>query len=337
MDMMAYLLSRSYTDGSIEGTAGVLKGKNCTIQSIEPTEDGNIVTFKWTADDGSFRTQQMTVKNGISVADTHMDGTSLIITLSDGTEINAGTIVSTSSILAPIKATVQIGSVTAGKTYAAGTMVETILRDILIKTENPVANLSITPDRTLYDIVTESIDSISMKAVLIKKTLPIKTLKYYVDNLLVHQLNGVADGGVFTYQYDAPTPINTTTVFKIEAEDNEGNKGTNSITVNFVAKSYYGVVGADIGAPTSSQIKAMNNTLKTGKGYVYNNITCEYNKVCYAYPKSMGALSSIKDIPNNINYTNSFSRTELNIDGIDYYCYTQTDPSGADGIQLTFA
>ena len=71
--------------------------------------------------------------------------------------------------------------------------------------------------------------------------------------------------------------------------------------------------------------------------YVYENITCAYNKVVYAYPKEFGELSSIRDVQNNVNYTQSFTRTSLKIDDIDYYCYTLTEPTGADGVELTFA
>lgn len=62
----AYILSKGYTDASILGTAGPLRGKNCKIKSITPSADGksNIVTFEWTADDGSSKTSVMTVFNG---------------------------------------------------------------------------------------------------------------------------------------------------------------------------------------------------------------------------------------------------------------------------------
>ena len=63
----------------------------------------------------------------------------------------------------------------------------------------------------------------------------------------------------------------------------------------------------------------------------------DFGKVVYAYPKEFGALTSIKDTVNNLNYTDSFSKTTVTVDGIDYLVYTQTDPSAADGIKLVFA
>ena len=49
---------------STGGSEGV-DGKNCTIQSIVETDDGNVVTFAWTDNDGTIQTDTMTVLNGI--------------------------------------------------------------------------------------------------------------------------------------------------------------------------------------------------------------------------------------------------------------------------------
>lgn len=112
MDILTYALSLKYTDESIEGTEGVLKGKNCKIKSITKTTDGNEIIFEWTADDGTSKTSKMTVKDGvkgdkgdageqgvqgiqglqgISIIDVEVnDDGHLICTLSNGTEIDAG-------------------------------------------------------------------------------------------------------------------------------------------------------------------------------------------------------------------------------------------------------
>lgn len=50
------------------GGSGGVNGKNCTIQSIVETDDGNIVTFEWTNDDGTVETDTMTVLNGVDGA-----------------------------------------------------------------------------------------------------------------------------------------------------------------------------------------------------------------------------------------------------------------------------
>lgn len=50
------------------GGSGGVDGKNCTIQSIVETDDGNVVTFEWTNDDGTVKTDTMTVLNGVDGA-----------------------------------------------------------------------------------------------------------------------------------------------------------------------------------------------------------------------------------------------------------------------------
>ena len=110
------------------------------------------------------------------------------------------------------------------------------------------------------------------------------------------------------------------------------------ILVKFVGKSYYGTVDASVGTITEAIIKSLqNNTLKDVKGLTYSGITMDYGKVVYAYPADFGNLSSIKDVPNNINYTNSFTKTVVSVDGISYNCYTQNDPAASSNVQLTFA
>ena len=53
-------LTKTATGGS-EG----VDGKNCIIQSIVETDDGNVVTFEWTDNDGTVKTDTMTVLNGV--------------------------------------------------------------------------------------------------------------------------------------------------------------------------------------------------------------------------------------------------------------------------------
>lgn len=64
MDLIAFSLAKSYTDNSIAGTEGVIAGKNCTIKSIVKNGDTNTITFEWTADDGTTRTETMSIKDG---------------------------------------------------------------------------------------------------------------------------------------------------------------------------------------------------------------------------------------------------------------------------------
>ena len=63
MDFVALTLSKKFVEKAALG-GGAVKGKNCTIQSIVPVDNGNNVTFQWTLDDGTIQTQTMFVAEG---------------------------------------------------------------------------------------------------------------------------------------------------------------------------------------------------------------------------------------------------------------------------------
>ena len=233
-----------------------------------------------------------------------------------------------------------IGSATNGKVYPKDTKIETVIRDMLIKEVAPSLTLAIVPSATLYDVVDTVISAVTMKATCTKNTYNLSKVEFYLDNVLKYTQNISASG---TYQYDMTWATPTNTDFTLKAVVYDSKSGTpmstsKLITVKFVGKSYYGTVSADVGEPTEAIIKALqNNVLKDTKNLTYSGITMDYGKVVYAYPSSFGNLSSIKDLVNNINYTSSFTKTTVSVDGISYNCYTQNDPSASTDVQLTFA
>ncbi len=282
-------------------------------------------------------------KEGISITDVSIETVSdkkhLFCILSDGRKIDAGEFSDSPVLSEDLKATVEIGTVTSGKLYPKNTKLEKIIRDMLIKEVAPSVTLTLTPSDLLYDIVSASVSSIKLSATITKGTYPVKTLKFYVGDNMVHEEEIGTGSGATTYNYTyAPsTPIKTDTTFKVVATDEKPLSGQATKTIKFVPHSYYGTVGSDIGTPTEAQIKALSKTLKDVKGHTYSDITMDFGKVVYAYPKSFGELTSIKDPVNNYNYTDTFSKTTVKVDGIDYLVYTQTDPSAAEGIKLVFA
>lgn len=59
----AYALSKKYTNETAEEFGG-LKGASCQIQSIEPIEGGQRITFLWVNSDGDERTSTLDLLNG---------------------------------------------------------------------------------------------------------------------------------------------------------------------------------------------------------------------------------------------------------------------------------
>ena len=331
----AWILSQAYTKATAE-QFGAVKGAPCTIAGTRKDASGNTVfTLSWKNDAGVVKTTDITVTrgaDGVSITKVEVNEENhLVVTYSDGSELDAGLINTTEGLDEDLTATVAIGTVTSGKKYVKGTSLESIIRDILIKVEAPAVVLTLDPSKTVYDVVSETITGITLKANVTKKTYDVKKLSFYLDDVLIESRD-ITSGGMNNFAYTPATPIKKTSVFKAVVSDVENNSSNSSVKVSFVGKTYYGYVEPTIGEPTEAQIKALQNfTLKTVKGFAYEGITFDYNKIVYVYPKEFGALTSIKDLENNINYTNSFTKTEIKVDDIDYYCYIQNNASKLSG------
>jgi hypothetical protein len=342
MDIVTLALAKKYTkDTAIQ--FGAVKGAPCKVVGSSVNEDGDtVLELSWENDEGEKRRSFVVIRkgtDGISIKSVEVDEENhLIIEYSNGDKLDAGYIEATDKLSEDLIATVSIGTVTPGKKYEKGTTLETIIKDILIKTENPVGNISLVPSTSIYDIVNDEVNEITIHTTLTRKTYDISKLQFYVGSTLLKEVTtGISKGGSFECSYKPETPIKATTTFKIVVTDTEGNTGGSSTTINFVANSYYGIVESIVGEPTEAIIKTLNKNLKTTKGFVYKNIYCDYNKIVYAYPTTLGALSYIKDKVNNFTYyPGSFTRTTINVDGIPYYVYTQNDASAAENVELTF-
>lgn len=87
-----YALSKKYTQDTAE-EFGAVKGAPCTIQSIEPIENGQRITFAWTNSQGTTITDTMDVFNGpkgdqgVGIERIHQSGTTIIIYYTDGSSV----------------------------------------------------------------------------------------------------------------------------------------------------------------------------------------------------------------------------------------------------------
>ena len=229
-----------------------------------------------------------------------------------------------------ITATTSIGSVSSGKVYPKGTPLEQILKDILTTYQKAGLAVTLNPSKDLYDIVTETLSSIDVTASATKGTNDIVSVTFFIDGVEQKEItSGVAGGGSFSYAHTFDTPQKSTFTVKVTVTD---GKQATTVTkdVVFIGKSYYGTVGENVVTPTEFDIKNLQfKTLKNSKKLVYSGIQVDYGKVLYAYPKSLGALQKIVDADNR-DYTNSYTRTEVEVDGIPYYAYLLTDAMGTD-------
>ena len=123
------------------------------------------------------------------------------------------------------------------------------------------------------------------------------------------------------------------TTYTVKAVKN-GVTVQGSTSVTFVNPSYFGAVDADF-TPTEDAIKALAKSVKSTKSYT-GSVSLENQKTCYAYPKSMGALTAIKDA-NNFEYLQSYTRSEVTVWDETYYVYVLTDPVTIDTFKQIYS
>lgn len=120
-----------------------------------------------------------------------------------------------------------------------------------------------------------------------------------------------------------------------------GNDTTSaSFRINVYSRRYYGVTTA--AAPNESQIEALAGTgLVNSKSLSVSGVTASGTQYyCYAYPKDLGALSTI--VQNGAApVLEDFNRTEVSITNkagvaIPYYVYTSKNKGAFQSVQLAF-
>lgn len=92
MDAVTLKQAKNYADKLVQGL-GALKGADCRIESVTPTQDGNDVVFSWIGTSGTKETTTLSVKDGVSIDNVIVDvNNNVIVEFSDGTSIIAGAI-----------------------------------------------------------------------------------------------------------------------------------------------------------------------------------------------------------------------------------------------------
>lgn len=128
--------------------------------------------------------------------------------------------------------------------------------------------------------------------------------------------------------------ITVNTTFRVEATK-EGVTKTGSVSAVFVNPSYFGVVASNF-TPTPEGIQGLSSgeIIKNSKTYNTSAFNQNAQKNCYAYPKVFGALTSITDGKNE--FINSYTRSELEVNGEMYYVYVLSEASTVSDYSLQF-
>lgn len=320
---------------------GAVKGAPCTISSIKKEPDGNLVTFQWTGTNGKVQTSTMKVKDGRSITNVDASTGRLVVTFSDGTTQDAGAIGSGSGLgsgdcdpdncecirYSHPGSSVAVGGIKQGEKFDNVKLQDVIDKLLSAPYTGPQVTISLSC-KNLYAV--EDVGTISLPVVITakatKRTDDIKDLKFYVDNVLIDtKTSGVANGGTFTTNYNVS--ITKTTIFKVVVSDGKSS-ATATATVTVVNSSYVGYVpdGTNVDA---SVVKSLTKVVKTSKAYKYDNILMPSTNtfhIVYAYPKSFGTITTIKD-GMNFEYIQDYILSEIVIDGANYYVYKLRTPT----------
>lgn len=128
--------------------------------------------------------------------------------------------------------------------------------------------------------------------------------------------------------------ITVNTTFRVEATK-DGVTKTGSVSIVFTNPSYFGVVESNF-TPTPEGIQGLSSgeIVKYTKRYNTSAFNQNAQKNCYAYPKFFEALTSITDGKNE--FINSYTRSELEVNGEMYYVYVLSEASTVSNYSLQF-
>ena len=207
--------------------------------------------------------------------------------------------------------------------------IDDLLYPILNPYEAPIVNLSASD--TLFKVGTTNL--VTFTANITKGRDDITSIKFVNEtDTVLKEITDKTELAKTTQTYTLS--MTTTGTVKVIVSDGISTV-EKSVTVTYTYDSYYGIISGDKTSLTSNEIKSLNTKLTTSKSFKYDEINLDNQKIAYAYLKSRGALTKILDA-NNFDYLNSYTRSEVNIDGQEYYLYILTKATIIDGFKQIY-
>lgn len=217
---------------------------------------------------------------------------------------------------------ISLGGISKGEIFDNVSYDEMFTKLLYPYVEPQISDISITPNTTIMEkgYIT-TLDNIYFK--IDAPSLSNESIHYdfKANGTVFNSLdtdNRIIDNQV-SYILNNSTSITVTAIDQV----NNREKTFNLIDYTFVYPFYYGSVPVSY-AITNALITSKTKLIQT-KGTKTLKFTTNNEKILFAYPKSYGELKAIYDV-NNFNIFNTFSRSEINITGLDsnpveYYVY----------------
>lgn len=156
------------------------------------------------------------------------------------------------------------------------------------------------------------------------------TISAYTDSATINHNGSITYSATATYD-DGPIK-NTLLGIPYPSTSIKAGSVSASGIIRAYALSYYGIINSS--TITENDISSLSSGLSTSKSFTHT-VNLSEQRIVYMYPQSFGSLTSIKDA-NNFDYINSYTRTTLTYDGVDYYVYILTDPVTITGFKQIF-
>lgn len=271
----------------------------------------------------SLPTASTTTKGGIKVGDgLEMDGDFLKVTGGSGD----------AEITENITTNIEVGGVPSGATIAEGTTLTQLAKRMFVKETAPTTTF--TASGSGVKEVGTSVTPVLTLVIGSTGTGTPQSIEFYSGSTLLDTQAYVSGINSYTFTMDAISDTTTVKgVLKYKKSDNTNGTVEKTATYTFVMASYYGSVTE---APTDKAgITALTKAVKNSKGYTAT-FNLSNQRSCYCYPASMGNLTSIKD-GNGFEYLQSYTKTTVAVDGVNYNVYTLTDLVTASGFKQTYS
>lgn len=156
------------------------------------------------------------------------------------------------------------------------------------------------------------------------------TVSAYTDSVTINHNGSISYSATATYG-DGPIKNTLLGIPYPNTSIKAGSVSASGI-IRAYALSYYGIINSS--TITENDISSLSSRLSSSKSYTYT-VNLAEQRIVYMYPQSFGTLTSIKDA-NNFDYINSYTRTTLSHNGVDYYVYILTDPVTITGFKQIF-
>lgn len=218
---------------------------------------------------------------------------------------------------------VELGGLKAG-TVVTGWTDHKALQEALFPATSPSIT-SFTPASTVNEVGTE-VGVVTLSATVVKKTNPITSVTFYANDVAIETITtDVANGGVFSKDYNFETNVDTDVVFKVVVSDGVLTDATKTSTFSFVRNGFYGTDTDATPLTTSDQVRALTSVENVKKGNTFTiQVPVGANKVVIAYPSSLGDLKSVifKESM-NAEIVSVFDKTTIQVEGANAYTNTE--------------